>query len=130
MSMLNLLVLRAKDPARLARFYGAFGLSFVQEQHGNGPVHLTCELGDSVLEIYPYQESQGETSGARLGFRVDSIDRAIAACTAEVRILSAPKLTQWGRRAVIQDPEGHKVELTEAVANDGFETAGSGSNRR
>jgi predicted enzyme related to lactoylglutathione lyase len=116
MSTLNLLVLRARDPARLAQFYGAFGLSFTREQHGNGPVHHSCELGGAVLEIYPYQESQGDTTGTRLGFRVDSLDRAIAACTAEARILSAPKLTQWGRRAVIQDPEGHKLELTEAVS--------------
>lgn len=116
MSRLNLLVLRARNPERLARFYGAFGLSFTPEQHGNGPEHQSCELGDSVLEIYPYQESQGETTGARLGFQVDSIDRILAACSAEARVLSAPKLTQWGRRAVIQDPEGHKVELTEAAS--------------
>jgi lactoylglutathione lyase len=116
MNRLNLLVLRARDPERLARFYGAFGLSFTREQHGNGPVHHACELGGSVLEIYPYQESQGETTGARLGFQVDSIDHVLAACAAEARVISVPKLMPWGRRAVIQDPEGHKVELTEAVS--------------
>lgn len=53
MTSLSLLVLRAADPERLARFYSAFGLAFRTEKHGEGPLHWSCDLGGSVLEIYP-----------------------------------------------------------------------------
>jgi len=114
MTTLSLLVLRAVDPGRLARFYGAFGLSFRTEQHGNGPLHHACDLNGSVLEIYPASSASPRTSGARLGFCVSSIDQALKACGSEARIITAPHESEWGYRAVLQDPEGHKIELTEA----------------
>jgi lactoylglutathione lyase len=113
MSMLNLLVLKSENPESLARFYSAFGLSFVREKHGNGPVHHSSNAGGSVFEIYPCANANEKTTGTRIGFKVKSIDQTIAACPSNVRVLSAPKQTPWGRRAVILDPEGHKVELME-----------------
>jgi len=64
MTNLNLLVIRAKHPAKLAEFYRCLGLEFLLEQHGTGtdpPTKLTL-----------------------------------------------------GCRAVLVDPEGHRVELLEA----------------
>ena len=113
MTTLSLLVLRALDPDRLARFYGAFGLSFRAEQHGSGPLHHACDLNGFVLEIYPASSSSPRTSGARLGFRVASINEALRACGSEARIVTAPHESEWGYRAVVQDPEGHTIELTE-----------------
>ncbi len=31
------------------------------------------------------------------------------------RIISPPGLSEWGRRAVIEDPEGYRFELTEGA---------------
>jgi lactoylglutathione lyase len=111
-SELNLLVLRAKDPASLVLFYGKHGLSFVREQHGSGPAHHSCHAGGSIFEIYPIENDALGTSGTRLGFRVDSLTDTLAACDA--RLLSKPRQTASGKFAVIQDPEGHKIELLEA----------------
>ena len=114
---LSLLVLRAVDPERLCQFYGALGLRFVREQHGSGPVHHASEMGESVFEIYPRKPEEPPTSGARLGFNVRSLDRVLEALNlAKATLISAPTSTRYGRRAVVQDPEGHKIELLERVS--------------
>jgi predicted enzyme related to lactoylglutathione lyase len=109
---LNLLVIRAKEPDVVCRFYQALGLSFSREQHGKGPLHHACELGSSVFEIYPRRGDEAATTGTRLGFAVPSLDEALDALRAEnAMIVSAP--TPTTRRAVVTDPEGHRVELVE-----------------
>jgi len=116
MICINLLVLRASEPERLARFYGALGLDFQKERHGAGPEHHACAIGGSTFEIYPLQPGAAGTRGTRLGFAVASVADAVqAALSADGVVLSPPRMTSWGRRAVVQDPEGHKVELTEAA---------------
>lgn len=112
---LNLLVLRAQDPHRLAQFYGHLGLDFQREQHGNGPEHMACSMAQSTIEIYP---SQGATTtGTRIGFSVSDVEEAVhLALGANGTMRTAPRRGQWGMRAVIEDPEGHIVELTEQVA--------------
>ena len=96
--------------------YRALGLTFAAEQHDTGPVHHSCDLGGTVLEIYPGQEgaapdrrSGGATS---LGFRVPSVD-ALLSCLKPTGtpVISPPKDSPWGRRAVIADPDGRAVEL-------------------
>lgn len=109
---LNLLVLRARDPQSLAGFYEKLGLAFVREQHGTGPEHHSCQAGSSTLEIYPLEDESLKTVGTRLGFSVDCIETTIASCNG--RVLSRLKTTAWGKRAVIEDPEGHKIELVES----------------
>jgi len=118
MTKLDLLVLRARDPETLARFYSLLGLSFREEQHGSGPKHLGCDLGGTVLEIYPLVDDRDATSGTRLGFRVSSLDPVLRAVSGlgEGHILRDAEATRWGRRAVVVDPEGHKIELVEAGA--------------
>jgi len=111
---LNLLVLRARDPQGLADFYGLLGLTFERERHGTGPDHLSCETGNGLLEIYPCANEHVSTSAVRLGFAVGDLD---AQCTAVAasrgRLVRKPHSTQWGRRATIEDPEGHTIDLVE-----------------
>lgn len=64
-----------------------------------------------VFEIYP-RNSNIDTSAVRLGFRVSSVDKVVADLEEiEVVVLSSPRDSQWGRRAVILDPDGYKIEL-------------------
>ena len=59
------------------------------------------------------------SAGTRLGFRVDSVDAALSALEAEGgQIVSLPKDSPWGRRAVLRDLDGHTVELIEAAPAD------------
>ncbi|WP_367891400.1 VOC family protein [Asticcacaulis sp. ZE23SCel15] len=119
MPQLTLLVLRAKAPNELARLYALFGCSFVEESHGNGPVHLSSEIGGLVLEIYPRGEGDPNTGAVRLGFLVENLEAVLA--KAEVigaRLLKSPASSPWGLRAVIVDSEGHKIELTEKLESE------------
>lgn len=113
---LNLIVLRARDADELARFYSVLGLNFSRHRHGNGPEHYACDDGPVVFEIYPAAAS-GPTQALRLGFAVDDLAVAIADATAAgATVVTAAAESAWGLRAVIADPEGHRIELTQRKA--------------
>ena len=111
---LNLLVIRVANLAKSRAFYEALGLSFNEERHGSGPIHLSAQLDGSVLELYPMTSSSPTTTGTRFGllaFGIDGIvDRAL---TAGGSLVTAAADSPWGRRVVVADPDGHKIELVE-----------------
>jgi predicted enzyme related to lactoylglutathione lyase len=110
----NLVVIRASNLERATAFYRLLGLDFVKHRHGNGLEHFACDLGRVVFEIYPRTSEADSTSATRLGFRVASVDAAIAELEKQgIMVISPPKNSPWGWRAVVTDPDGHKVELTE-----------------
>ena len=112
---LNLVVLRSPDIARAVAFYTQLGLHFTRHRHGSGPEHFAAELPGGVFELYPLAPDGPSTLGTRIGFRVPSLDAAIAALTAHPgAVVSPPKDSEWGRRAVIADPDGHRVELLQS----------------
>lgn len=113
-AQLNLVVIRATDMDRAAAFYGLLGLAFQKHRHGSGPEYYACEDGGMVFEIYPSPNPGDSSTGTRLGFRVSSVDAVFAALTETgAQIVSPPKDSPWGRRAVVADPDGHRVELTQ-----------------
>jgi predicted enzyme related to lactoylglutathione lyase len=100
------------DAAR--QFYESFGFFFETHKHGRGAEHLAGGpvKGSALLEIYPLGEGQIPTNSVRIGFSVDAVDPYIAGLVlAGGRVIQPPHDSEWGRRAVIEDPEGHKVEL-------------------
>ena len=112
--MLNLVVIRSMDIERAASFYEELGLVMIRQRHSDGPEHYSAQLGITVFEIYPLNERQPSTIGTRLGFLVNSLDRLVERFTAiGARILIPPRNTARGRMAVIEDFDGHKIELTE-----------------
>lgn len=114
--MLNLVVIRSPDIEASARFFAEFGLSFEKHSHGKGPQHYVSEKGGVVFEIYPQIDGQETTAMTRLGFTVEVLDQVIARLESiGAKILSAPADSPWGRRAVIQEPFGHKIELVQKV---------------
>ncbi|PQO47666.1 VOC family protein [Blastopirellula marina] len=111
---LNLVVLRSADLDVAEKFYCALGLQFDRHAHGKGPVHLASENAGQVFEIYPLGEHDAPTASARVGFVVPSVDDSYAALLAAGgKSVSPPKDSPWGRRAVVADPDGHRVELTQ-----------------
>lgn len=96
--------------------YRTLGLTFTQEQHDTGPIHHSCDMGGTVLEIYPGNEggapdrmAGGATS---LGFRVPSVDAVLLALKQlGTPVITPPKDSHWGRRAVVADPDGRAVEI-------------------
>lgn len=119
MPKLNLVVLCARDADRLAGFYSTLGLRFQRHQHGAGPEHYAAEESGGVFEIYPARATMPPTHGLRLGFAVTNVQNTVDQLVgAGGSLVSAPRASAWGLRAVVQDLEGHKVELTEAPAGN------------
>ncbi len=50
---MSVFVIRTQEVERTREFFETLGLTFVQEQHGDGPVHFACEANGVVFEIYP-----------------------------------------------------------------------------
>jgi|SRR5688572_13811962 len=112
---LNLVVLRSADIVRAAAFYSRLGLEFRQHRHGTGPDHFAAETPGGVFELYPLALDGDSTLGTRIGFRVPSVDTAIAALNDYPgAVVSSPRDSEWGRRAVVADPDGHKIELLQS----------------
>lgn len=112
--ILNLVVLRTPDINRAVAFYSKLGLQFKKHRHGSGPEHFSAELSGAVFELYPQSADGPSTFRTRIGFTVDSIDETITALGGHPEaIVSAPKDSEWGRRAVVADPDGHRIELLE-----------------
>ena len=115
-AVLNLVVIRATDLERAARFYGALGVQLDREGHGSGTEHLAGRSGSVLLEVYPSADNVG-TVDVRLGFCVRSVADAVAAAgEGGGSVLSAPRQSPWGLRAVVRDPDGHRIELVEGAA--------------
>jgi catechol 2,3-dioxygenase-like lactoylglutathione lyase family enzyme len=109
--LLNLIVIRTPNVEEVVAFYTNLGLKFTPHQHGTGTPHHASE-GAFTLEIYPSSASQPPTKQLRLGFRVASL-ATVLANTTPACILSPTKDSEWGLRAIVQDPDGHKVELVQ-----------------
>ena len=109
---LNLVVLRSSDIHRAAKFYRCLGLLLTAHSHGSGPEHYASEVSGLAFEIYPMSQRSGPTTGTRIGFEVDSVDTLLPVLTeAGAQILTPPTDSEWGRRAVVRDLDGHVVEL-------------------
>ncbi len=110
---LNLVVIRSQDIDAAAAFYQALGLLFTKHSHGTGPEHYSSELCGLVFEIYPLADGQPPTAAARVGFEVEDVDSLVLLLITEAgaTLVSEPRDSPWGRRAVVRDLDGHSVEL-------------------
>ncbi len=110
---LSLVVIRVSDITRSVEAYSVLGITFQQEQHGNGPVHYSGSAGATIFEIYPATERSPVTS-CRLGFSVACIEDVIAKWRESGgEIIVERTESPWRPRAVVADPDGHKIELTQ-----------------
>ncbi len=110
---LSLLVLKTRQLERLRDFYGTMGIQFADEQHGSGPVHHAGQLGDTVIEVYPLNDDVAAADATmRLGFTVEKLNEVFIALKAlGTPVVTEPKATERGYRAVVLDPDGRSVEL-------------------
>ena len=111
---LEYLVLRCSNVERSRVFYTALGLVLVPERHGNGAPHFACTLGEFVLELYP--AGDWGPSAVRIGLRVASIEESIANVRnvgGDVVRVSSDALP---RSALLRDPDGNDVALSEPDA--------------
>jgi lactoylglutathione lyase len=111
---LSLLVVYTNNLDALADFYRGLGLNLSPEKHGSGPRHFSCRLGPTVLELFPAINNPSVPPSTRFGLAVESVDLIVSRVdTLGGQVISAPSDSRWGRRAVIADPDGNRVELNE-----------------
>ena len=109
--IMNLTVLRSPDIDRASEFYSEMGLLFTKHRHENGPEHYSTCDGGFVFEIYPLGKHL-PTISTRIGFSVDDVDSIVTMLVAIGAELILPAAdSEWGRRAVVKDLDGHVVEL-------------------
>src|SRR5262245_54794387 len=111
---LALLVLKSPQVDRVRAFYEALGITFTEERHGTGPRHYAGRVGDVVIEVYPLAGDVPADASTRLGFSVGDlagVSQALQGLGAPV--VKAPEQTAWGFQAVVKDPDGRAVELTQ-----------------
>jgi len=113
MPALNLLVLRCRDLEAARTFYELFGYRFAKHAHGSGPEHYAHEGDAFVLELYPASSpTSGDMTG--LGIAVPSLPEAHARLSEAGCAPAAIRDNPWGRSFVARDPDGRRVEVTEA----------------
>jgi catechol 2,3-dioxygenase-like lactoylglutathione lyase family enzyme len=92
----TLLVLYSARLEECRNFYGALGMNFIAEQHGQGPRHYAAVLADAtVFELYPARPDR-ESGTLRLGFTV-------------VGATATPPLAPGRHR--LTDPDGRTIEV-------------------
>ncbi len=113
MMQLKLLVIRSANPTQLAQFYTQLGCIFEQHQHGKGPLHYSCTVAQTVLEIYPLAKGQlTADSNLRLGFELEEFEVVLEKLIErDVKIIQASGESEFGWMCVVEDTEGRKVEL-------------------
>ncbi|MFO1046138.1 MAG: VOC family protein [Planctomycetaceae bacterium] len=108
---MNLTVLRSPDIDRASTFYSEMGLLFTKHRHGSGPEHYTSCVDGFVFEIYPLGKNP-PTVGTRIGFSVEDVDSIVTMLVAiGAELMSPAAESEWGRRVVVKDLDGHVVEL-------------------
>jgi lactoylglutathione lyase len=111
------LVLYAIDVTATAEFYRQLGVEF----HPAGPGRLVADVGGCRFAISPASSGdtarQGGAGTAMPGLDVRSVDTVIGrVITGGGTVLRAAETLDWGRRAVLSDPDGRAVEIIERSA--------------
>jgi lactoylglutathione lyase len=117
MAAIGALILFAADVGRTVRFYEALGLPLEPEQHDDEPVHFAADVDGCHVAVFPAAE-HGVAPGALVagetmaGLRVPSTEDAVEAVRRlGARIIQEPDDYPWGRRALVEDPDGRRVEV-------------------
>ena len=112
------IVLYARDPVVTRQFYETVGLDFVEETHGDGPVHYACDFQGIALEIYPLPpgRSAAACNTVALIFFVDRFDGVVAglrAMDAKIGTVGVYVESAHLRAVNVRAPEGLLVRLLE-----------------
>ena len=127
-SKIDALVMWTTRIDAMVAFYQALGLTLVPEQHGSGPVHyVTKELG-AHFAIYALESRSGdmegkspgraEPGGTQIGFQTDDIEALWSLVeSSSYEVVKELETARWGRRFVVEDPDGRAVEVNQVTLN-------------
>lgn len=103
-------VFTCKDLDKSVKFYRALGVDVRESKHG-GTVHFTCALVGVHFALYPGTDV-GPQSGCQLGLMITNLEGSLVATKAlGATMLAPPTQKPWGITAMVEDPDGRKIEL-------------------
>jgi transcriptional regulator with XRE-family HTH domain len=112
---ISLLVLRVSDLETSRAFYTHLGLRLIPEKHGAGPLHYSCTMQETVMELYPCSDGL-RSNRLRFGFRTQrqSIDRLNSSGLLKhppCVIRSQPRSEVY----LVRDPDDNAIEVEVAA---------------
>ena len=113
------------DPTRLAAFYrDVLGIPLEAEDHEGTMPHWGCTLGDVHFAIHPvedFPDSRAAVGAVKLAFTVFDLSSVVAELAQkDVQLLRPPEDTGYFLSAMLCDPDGNLIELTQ-LGDDWFE---------
>jgi lactoylglutathione lyase len=118
MTLVASLVLFSSRVQQTAAFYRALGLDLVGADHGDGE-HFSADVGGVRVAVLDAEAAAPpapwRVAGTTFpGFWVDSLDAVLPDLTrAGAPLLLAHEPRPWGCRAVVKDPDGRTIELSQ-----------------
>lgn len=106
------MTLKAADLQKTALALRAVGYEFVEEQHGDGPVHLASTNAEPVVEIYP--TDMPISSDTMIGVYVASLDAVQTYCERQnVSVKRDRARVGDFHRMILETPEGAEIFVQE-----------------
>lgn len=100
----------------VGQFYQALGLGIARQTANNGQAFLAAQCAGLSLAIVP-AAAPSDPNATTLYFGVDSLASAMAAATANRgQLVMQPYQTPMGYQAVVVDPDGRRIFITEIRA--------------
>lgn len=115
----NAIILKTEKVSEAHEFYAALGLPLGQSDNEEGPKHYTCEIGPihfAIYELDPWTgpERRNKTHDTMVGFCTENIEALMKTLDAmNVKVIIPVEETEQGFRAVVLDPDGRPVELSQ-----------------
>jgi lactoylglutathione lyase len=111
-SSLAALIITCKDLEASVRLYRAVGVDLKEARH-SGPLHYTASLGGVHFALHPTDGVPREAqSGAQVALLVNDLEASLGAARAlGAPVLQTPAPRPFGVSAVIEDPDGRRLEL-------------------
>ena len=118
LEFLSGVILVSRDPARLANYYrDVLNVPLEPEEHEGSLPHWGCTLGDIHFAIHAVEDFPDGRSGVgavKLAFTVFDLAGTIASLRARnISLLREPEDTGYFISAMLEDPDGNLVELTQ-----------------
>lgn len=112
-SQMSFLVIMTSDLERSRTFYSTLGFKLIAEKHLKGPLHYSCSMGSTVVELYPTKHRV--TGGNRFGFRISTPKAAVERLWSNGYLSKEPvsiKREPSPEVLMVQDPDGNELELS------------------
>lgn len=108
------ITVRTRQPANVGQLLRSLGLTLTKQTTAGGAPYFTAECHGLKLKVFPTADVPSDPKETTLHLAVDSLEGTLAAAAPfQAPILRPVHQSPWGRRAIIADPEGRRIILSD-----------------